>query len=134
MSALYSSGRQKFLTGSLDWLTDNFKLVLLDNTYVFDDNHDNLNDITGVIATSGNLTNKTAVNGIADADDVIFTSVAAGPDIAYVVVYYDSGSASTSTLIAYYDITTTGASIDITPTGDAVGVYWSNSALKMFRL
>jgi hypothetical protein len=76
--------------------------------------HEFLSDISAAarIATSGNLSSKTVVTGsagtlvggVADCDDIAFSAVGpAGTTIEAMVVYKDTGTASTSPLIAYID-------------------------------
>lgn len=134
MNTLYPKGREAFLTGEIDWLGDDIKVVICEAGYVYDDAHEFLSDVTDVIDTSGNLTNKSATDGIADADDVTFTAVPAGPDIERVIVFQDTGNPATSRLIVYYDRNTASVQIELTPSGLDVLVQWSNGALKMFRL
>lgn len=131
-SALYDKGRQGFLEGSIDWDTDNIKCCLVD-TGVYTVNlatHDNLDDVTGIIATSGNLASKTVTDGVADAADVTFTAVT-GATVEAIVIYKDTGTASTSRLIAYID---TGTGLPVTPNGGDITIQWDSGANKIFRL
>ncbi len=131
-NALYDLGREKFLTGLIDWSTDDIKIALIDgDQYTADLAVDEfLDDIPGgaITATSGNLTSKTTTGGVADADDVTFPNVS-GPQSEIVVVYKDSGSSATSPLIAYFNI---GTGLPVTPSGGNITVTWSNSASKIY--
>lgn len=109
MSDLYSAARQKFLTGALDWTSDDFKVALLGDTYVFSDFHENFDDLTGVLATSGNLTNTTASLGIADADDIGFEDYILSEDI-YIGGEFTSISSNTRNRISSYNTSGTLAS------------------------
>lgn len=133
-NALYGKTRQKFLTGAFNWLSGNTKAVLVD-TSVYIPNMDVdefLSDIplAARIATSPNLTNKTATLGAADADDIIFSAVA-GATVEMLVLYVDSGNAATSTLICGWD---TASGLVLTPNGGDVVVQWSEDPAKIFRL
>lgn len=130
---LYPKGRQKFLEGSIAYLTDDIRVVLVDNTYVYNDAHDFHNDLTGIVATSGNLTGKDSTDGIADAADVTFSLVSGNP-VVQVVMYKWSGVSSTSPLIAYWDSDTASTLLTVTPDGTDIILRWSNGALKIFRL
>lgn len=134
MNALYPKGREKFLRGEIDWDDDDIKVALLDDTYTFDEAHEFYDDLTGVVADSGNLTGKTSTNGIADADNVTVPGVPSGDPIVSFVVFQDTGSTATSPLIGYYDRTAASVEIEVTPDGTAVIVNWSNGPTKMFRL
>lgn len=133
-NTLSAAARQAALEG-LGWLTGNIKAVLLDATYTYSAAHDFLNDIGGgaIVATSGNLTGKSATNGVADADDVTFTALTGDP-VTQIWIYKDTGSAATSLLICYYNYDSSGSPIIVTPDGTNVILRWSNSATKMFRI
>lgn len=128
---LYPSGREAFLTGAVDWTTDTIKAVLVDtDDYTYDDAHDNLDDVAaGARVSTATLAN-TATDGagVADADDVTFSSVS-GDEAEALILYVDSGLESTSTLIAYID---TATGLPITPTGADLVVAWN--AQGIFRL
>jgi len=133
-NALYDKGREGFLDGSINWSTDNIKAVLVDTgAYTVSlGSNQNLSDIAGGarIATSANLSSKTVTGGVADAADVTFTAVS-GATVEAVVLYKDTGTASTSRLIAYID---TGTGLPITPNGGDIATAWSNGANKIFKL
>jgi len=130
-SVLYDKGREGFLDGSIDWDTDNIKALLVDTgTYTFNAAHDFKDDVSGIIATSGNLASKTVTSGVADAADLTFSAVT-GSSVEAIVLYKDSGVAGTSRLIAYID---TGTGLPVTPNGGDITVQWDNGANKIFKL
>lgn len=133
-NALYDLGREAFLTGAINWASDNIKCVLVDTAdYTVNlATHDNLDDIpSGArVATSGNLSGKTTTAGVADADDVTFTSVT-GDQSEALVIYKDTGTESTSKLIAYID---TATGLPVTPGGGNITVTWSSGSSKIFKL
>lgn len=133
-NALYDSGREGFLDGSINWQTDAIKAVLVDTGAYTPSMATNkfLADIPSAarIATSPNLSGKTSTGGVADANDVTFTSVS-GATVEALVLYKDTGNASTSRLIAYID---TGTGLPITPNGGDIATAFSNGANRVFRL
>jgi ApbE superfamily uncharacterized protein (UPF0280 family) len=131
-NALYGKGREKFLTGDIAWDTDNIKVSLVDTgTYtVVIDTHEFYSDLSGVVADSGNLASKTFALGVADAADVTFSSVT-GSSAEALVIWKDTGTASTSPLIAYID---TATNLPITPNGGDITVAWDSGANKIFKL
>jgi len=133
-NALYGLGREKFLDGSIAILTDNIKCVLVDTaTYtVAIDTDEFLDDIPSGerVATSSNMGTKTATLGVFDAADVTFTAVTGDVSEA-LVIYKDSGVASTSPLIAYID---TATGLPVTPNGGDITVTWDSGANKIFKL
>ena len=133
-NALFDKARQRFLEGQFNWNTDTIKAVLVD-TGTYTPNlsaHEFLSDIgTGArISTSGAFTGKSTAGGAADANDVTFTSVT-GPSIEAIVIYKDTGTDSTSPLIAYID---TATGLPITPNGGDIIVTWDNGPNKIFKL
>lgn len=133
-NALYDLGRQGFLDGSIDWDTDNIKVVLVDAadyTVNLATDNDLADIIAGArVATSNNLTSKTVTAGVADAADVTFTAVTGDVSEA-LVIYQDSGVESTSRLIAYIDSAT---GLPVTPNGGDITVTWDSGANKIFKL
>ena len=135
-NALYDFGREGFLDGSIDWDTNNIKLVLLDNAdYTVNlTTHDNLDDVAaGARATNGtssNLASKTKTAGVADAADVLLTAVTGDPSES-IVIYADSGVESSSRLICYID---TATGLPVTPNGGNITVQFDNGANRIFKL
>ena len=129
---LYDLGRESFLKGEISWSGDNIKAVLIDSaSYTPDTAVDQFfDDISGVVATSGNLASKTTTDGVADAADVTFSSVT-GNQSEFIVVYQDTGTPSTSRLIALVD---TATGLPVTPNGGDITVQWDTGANKIFKL
>ena len=134
MNGLYDKGREGILDGSIAFIADNIKAVLVDTgTYTVNlATHANLSDIAAGarIATSAVLTSKTATGGVADAADPTFPSVT-GATVEAVVLYKDTGTASTSRLICYID---TGTGLPVTPNGGDITVQFASTANKIFKL
>lgn len=131
-NALYAHGREALL-GDLDWGAATIKAALVEGGYTPDLAADQYYDDLGanVAATSTALTTKTLTSGVADADDVTFVAVAAGPACDFVVLYEDTGSGATSRLIALID---TGTGLPVTPNGGDVTVTWDSGVNKIFKL
>ena len=129
---LYDLGRESFLKGEISWDGDNIKAVLVDSaSYTPDTAVDQFfDDVSGVVATSGNLASKTTTDGVADAADVTFSSVT-GNQSEFIVVYQDTGTPSTSRLIALVD---TATGLPVTPNGGDIVVQWDAGANKIFKL
>lgn len=131
---LYGYARQQFLSGQLDWLTDTFKVLLVDTTnYNFVKNVDrHLADIPAAarIAVSTALTGPAVINGVATAADVTINSVV-GPVIEAIVIYHDTGNPTASELICYLD---TGIGLPWTPQGGNVAIHWDTGPNGIFTL
>lgn len=132
-NALYDLGRQAFLEGSIAYLTDNIKAVLVSSGYTpATATHQFLSDIPGGsrVATSGNLASKTSSAGVANAASVTFSAVT-GAQCLYLVLYKDTGTATTSPLIAIFD---TATGLPVTPSGGDITINWDTGANKIFKL
>lgn len=134
MNVLYDKGREGYLDGSLNWLTDDVRAILIDTTaytpnFITDKF---LVSIPGParISTCPSFTSKTATAGVADADDVAFTAVA-GPMIEAVVIYKHTGVDATARLIAFID---TATGLPFIPSGGNVAIQWDDGVNKIFKL
>jgi hypothetical protein len=131
---LYDAGREGFLIGQLDWSTNTIRAVLVDITKytVSIGGHAWLSDISADarIATSAPFSSKTTTAGVANAAAATFTSVT-GQACSALVIYRDSGSASTSRLIAYI---TSAVGLPVVPNGGNITINWDTGANKIFRL
>lgn len=91
------------------------------------------NDISaGLVGSlSSALTSKTigtVAAGVFDADNVTFTAVS-GASVESVNLLKDTGTSSTSDLIAYFD---TGTGLPVTPNGGDITVTWNASGIFTF--
>lgn len=135
-NALYDKGREGFLDGSIDWDTDNIKLVLVDAAdYIVNlTTHTFLSDVPAISRAtngiSGNFATKTVTAGVADAADVTLTTVSGDVSEA-LVIYKDSGVEATSRLIAYID---TATGLPVTPNGGNITISWDNGVNRIFKL
>lgn len=87
------------------------------------------NDLNNVIGPVINLTGRSINQGVFDAADVVFPSVAAAAvTINAVVIYDDTGSAATSQLIAIIgsDVAT---GLPVVPNGGDIDVAWSSNGI-----
>lgn len=128
-NGIYIKGKEGILNGSINWLTDNIKIALVDTgAYTVNlSTHTYLSDVPSgaIIATSANLDSKTVSGNAADAADVTFSSVT-GASVEAIVVYKDTGSTATSRLISYID---TGTGLPFTPNAGNIQVQWSTNGV-----
>ena len=133
-NTLYDAARQRFLEAQLNWLTDTIKVLLVDTgAYTPQTSvHQYLSDVSASSRVAGpvTLTSKTTTGGAADAADVTFTSVT-GPSIEAIIIYADTGTESTSPLMAFID---TATGLPITPNGGDIIVTWDNGVNKIFKV
>jgi hypothetical protein len=134
MSSLYDKGAEGLLDGSINWVSDDIRMILIDTgAYTVDlAAHDFLNDIPSGARTavSGSLASRTATGGVADAADIVLSSVS-GPESEAIVLYKHTGTESTSRLLAYID---DAGNLPITPGGGDITFAWDNGPNKIFKL
>lgn len=133
-NALYAKGKEKILTAQINMSTADIQAVLLKSAYTPNlSTHEYLADIAAnVVDTAVSLTTKTITAGVFDADDTIFTTVAAGDTVGYVALFKNTGVSATSPLIALIDSASAG--LPATTNGDDIKAQWDNGAYKIFSL
>ncbi len=133
-NTLFDFARQRFLEAQINWMTDTIKAILVDTGAYTPQTavHQYLSDIASSARIAGpvTLTAKATTGGAADAADITFTSVS-GPSIEAIILFADTGTESTSPLIAYID---TATGLPITPNGGDIIVTWDNGANKIFKV
>ncbi len=131
-NALFNPGREGFLDGSIDWDTDDIRVMLVKSTYSFDATDKFLSDLGSVDnGRSAALGTKTVTDGIANA---AATSLVATSAVACnaIVIFKHTGSDSTARAICYID-TSTG--LPFTPAASqTVNITWDTGANKIFKL
>lgn len=143
-SSLFNPGREGFASGEIVWKASGGSTIkaALVRGYTFDATHKFVSDITGaggtLVATSAALSSLTNTDGIADAADVTFTSVAAGAAIPAVVLFQSSAvtggadvAATAQRLIGYID---TATGLPVTPNGQNITVAFDNGTNRIFKL
>lgn len=126
----YDGFIEAVLKGEVAWVSDNIRAVLVKSSYTPNKaSHNWLSDIPSgdVLATSGNLTSRSATGGVARALDATFASVSGAVNSGRAIVLYKhTGTAGTSRLIAYID---TAPGLPVSPVGSDVRVVWPSTGI-----
>lgn len=125
MSAFYTSWKNSMLDLLL---TGTVKAALMPASAAQNIAHDFYDDISASVVATATLTGKSVTAGVFDATDIVFPNVPAGAAVDAVVLYVDTGTASTSPLIGWID----GASL--TPNGANITCAWPNDANKIIAI
>lgn len=129
----FSFANNQFLSGQLNWLSQTFRVVLINtNAYAVQPTvHQTLADVPAAaqLAISPPLSGVTAVGGVARASNVVVPSVI-GVVGAY-IIFHDTGSASSSELICYID---TAIGLPNLPQGNNVVIHWDTGPNGIFKL
>lgn len=127
---LYDRGMAEIARTNIDLLNDTIKAVLIDEAdYTFSQSHEDLDDVAGgsIVGTAVALGTKTVSDaGVFDSATVTLSSVS-GDATEAVLLYLDSGSSATSTLIAYY----TNAEVEVTPNGSDINILVPNGWIDL---
>ena len=125
---VYPKYKQSILSGgtTTDLTVNNVKVILVvisgGTPYSYSDSHQYLSDVPSgsITSTSPNLTTK-VVTALAafTSDNVVFSAVT-GSVSGALVMYIDTGTATTSRLVLYQDTGVTG--LPITPNGSDIRV------------
>lgn len=132
-NALYAKGKEKILSGAINFPADNITAALVSNAYAVNlATHEFLSDLgANVLNANQLLSGKAVATGVFDANDPTWTAVVAGSTALAVVLFKDTGVAGTSPLLAYID-TITG--FPLATNGGNITVQWDNGAFKIFSL
>lgn len=132
-NAVYPKALEKFLSGSMNLLTDTIKVSGLTSAYTYSSAHEFRSSLAGVTFTS-TLANKSVTDGVFDADDLTITGVSPGSTITSLAIWKDTGSNSTSPLIYYADTFSSGIPIFIELTGGQIIISWSDEPTRIFKI
>jgi hypothetical protein len=122
---IYPKFKKATMTGgaNTNLLTGNVKAALVNTTsYTYNDAHEFLSDVAGaaIIASTGAAGSKSVTDLAAFLSGTVVASSVTGAEIDAVILYIDTGSGSTSRLVAYYDTGVTG--LPVTPAGASYNV------------
>lgn len=131
-NVLYPKWKEALVQGTAgSALTGALKAVLVDTgTYAYSAAHEFYSSIAGAAGAPQTIGSKTYTGGLVDGGDVTFSAVPLGPSLEAVVLFLDTGTPSTSRLVAYYDTGITG--LPVTPNGGDLPVAWN--AAGIFQL
>lgn len=135
-NVVMEEGVESIIDRSIDWLSDTIKAIALGAAYTPDPDDQFLDagGGTGMVASritgttdqtiGGKTIGKDTTNNFAymDGNDVTYSAVPAGADVVRIGVYKDTGVATTSKILAVFDIA------DITPNGGDITIQWATPA------
>jgi hypothetical protein len=132
-NTLYDNGRQGILDGSISVSTGAVQALLATSGYTPNTaTHANVSDVGSgnIVARSSAFASKTETAGVFNAANVTFPAVT-GSACSYIILYINSGTDSTSRLIAIID---TATGLPVTPNGGDITITWDTGANKIFKL
>lgn len=131
-NVIYNKYKEALMSASSDvsLISSNVVISLIDSnitTFSSDDEYysDLIDPVSGITAETS-LSNTSVVDGVFDADNVVFTSVS-GAQSEALLLWINTGDANTSRLVAWMDTDIDG--LPITPDGSNVDITWSTSGI-----
>jgi hypothetical protein len=129
----YPLGMKALLDGDIDLLNDTIAVQLVDLAdYTYDAAHQFLTSLSsGLVGTKQTLASKTTTavssppSAVFDAADVNFGNTT-GDSAEAVVIFKDTGNASTSPVIALID---TATGLPVLPNGGPINIIWNASGI-----
>lgn len=129
-NALYPLWKQQLFSYTLNnnMSTGTVTVALIDTgTYTYSAAHQFWSSASAAaVGTPQVIGSKTFTNGVFDGADVTFPSVT-GNSAEAIIIYIDSGTPSTSPLVAYIDTSVTG--LPVTPNGGNIAITWNASGI-----
>lgn len=129
-NALYPKWKEQLLqfTANNNLSSGTVKVALVDTgVYTYNSADQFYSTLSSaVVGTPQTIGSKSFTNGVFDGGDVTFTAVT-GNSVEALVLYVDTGTASTSPLVAYIDTSVTG--LPVTPNGGDITITWNASGI-----
>ncbi len=105
--------------------------VLVDTgTYTYNASHEFYTDLSGIVGSAQEITNKSITNGLFDGDNIVVPNVSGSTAEAIVIYRRNAGASSTWRLVLYLDSGVTG--LPVTPNGTNININWNAGGI--FRL
>jgi len=129
-NALYPLWKEQLLqfTANNNLSAGTVKVALIDTgVYTYSAAHQFYSSASAAtVNTPQTIGSKTFTNGVFDGADVSFTAVT-GNSVEALIIYVDTGTPSTSPLVAYIDTSVTG--LPVTPNGGNIAITWNASGI-----
>ena len=129
-SSVYRKYKEQVLQSgaNTNLVTGTVKAVFVSSAYTYSDAHQYRSSLTGVMQASGTdatvtITGKSVTSGTfktSNASDTITAATAAATTYNAMVIFVDTGTASTSPLVAYID------GLSIVPNGGNIVIDWDD--------
>lgn len=137
MSYLFDKGRDLFANGGINWTSDTIKAALVTSSQTPNQATDQYYSTyqANVVGTPQALAGKSTSAGVCDCNprSSTWTAVTAGASVRYVLIYKDTGTPSSSPLIALID-NWTGMSVPVTSNGGDITINYDSGPNKIFKL
>jgi hypothetical protein len=131
-NALYDKGREGFLSGAIDWDTDDIRIALVSAGYTPNlATHDMVDDLgANIVARSTAIASPTVTDGVAGHAAKTLTAVS-GAQVTRIAYYKYNAADASARLICLID---TATGLPVTPNGGDITITPDTGANKLFKL
>lgn len=121
---VYPKAKEGMLTGDVDVMGETVRLQMFDDDVVYDETDEFLSNVTGTaVGAAVEITNKDVANGQFTGDTSAFTPPN-GHTVIALIVFIDTGLASSSRVLAFLDTKDDTTPISIPTTGGSMLLHW----------
>lgn len=110
------------------------KAVMVTSAYTYNAAHQFASSLAGQTGTPQTLTSKAGPLGVFNAASLVFPTVTAGSTVVGIVLYLDTGTPSTSRLVAFIDTLSGSTAMSLATNGGDTTINWDTAANKIFAL
>lgn len=128
------SARSAFAKAEIDWVGDNFIVVLTAPTYTYSSAHIYQSSISGIVGFAPLSSKQVLDNGVCDAADCSVPGVDSGESVGSVLIVQDNGSPATNRIVYATNVHTDGTNILRVGDGNEIVVSWSNGPGRIFQI
>lgn len=130
-NAVYPKAKAAMLSGAVNVVSSTVRIQMYDDDVVYDATDEFLSNVTGTaLGTAVEITAKDVTSGQFTGSIGSFTPPGGGTIIA-LIVFIDTGVASTSRVLAWIDTKADTTPISIPTTGDPMLLHWTDPFLSI---
>lgn len=123
---VYPKAKEAMLSGNVDVLTGTVRIQMFDDDVVYDATDEFLDDVVGTaVGSAVAITSKDVTSGEFTGSIGAFTPPN-GFTVEALIIYIDTGVASTSRLLAFIDTKADTTPISILTTGGSMLLHWTD--------
>ena len=130
-NAIYPLAKQAFLSGTINMASGTIQVALVANAYTYSSTDQFWSNVSSsVVGSPVTLTSVSVTNGVFNAANATFSAVT-GNQVKSAVIFNNTGTPSTSQLIAYID---SGTGLPVLPNGGDITLAWDAGTNHIFSL
>ena len=130
MSTIYPLGATGIMTGDIDLDDDTIGIAAVGPGYSYDPAHEVLSDLTDILGTPQDLTGTDVLtDGVFVAESMTYPGITAMETVRGLVLFKQTGSAGSSSLIVHISEYDDGTPINWPGTGGGMPILWDPAGI-----